>query len=90
MTHQTRDDIVTADSATESRNINPVDSRFGKRLKILRQQRNLDEIDFASRLFISVSHLRELENGSVSVTLKELDFLAKALRISIPLLLEHV
>jgi ribosome-binding protein aMBF1 (putative translation factor) len=68
----------------ESQEIN---LRFGARLSTLRTQRNLSQDELASRLQVSVSHLVDLEAGRKSVSIIDLDSLARQFKVSIAELL---
>ena len=61
-----------------------------KRVKELRIQKGIKQVDLASVVGIDDSNLRRLENNRTSPTLKTLYRIAKALQVDVADLLPHV
>jgi len=57
--------------------------RFGKRLKKLRLQKNMKQIDLAVHTGLTRSHISRLENGRAEPGLKSLEILADSFGISL-------
>jgi transcriptional regulator with XRE-family HTH domain len=67
-----------------------VNIRFGNRLRRLREESGAGAEEFASRLHMPVSRLRQMEGGGSSTSLLELYSLATALGLSVSVLLKDV
>jgi transcriptional regulator with XRE-family HTH domain len=64
--------------------------RFGQRLRKLRIQRGLSQVEIAHTFGIDCGHLSDLENGKKDVCLPMLEVLSKGFEISISELLRGV
>ena len=64
--------------------------RLGKRLRRLRQERELSQEDLAERAALDAKHLQAIEAGQANVTFASLVGLAKALGIKVAELLKGV
>lgn len=60
-----------------------IEQRFGKRVVALRAARHWTQEDLASRAGISVRSISSIENGVYSITLENIEKLAKAFGLSI-------
>jgi ribosome-binding protein aMBF1 (putative translation factor) len=64
-----------------------INLRFGARLRNLRAQRELSQVELALRLLVPVSHLIDIEAGRKSATIIDLDSFAQQFNLSIAELL---
>ena len=64
--------------------------RFGKRLKKLRLQKNMKQIDLAVDTGFTRSHISRLENGKAEPGLKSLEIFADSFEMSVSQLLKGV
>jgi len=64
--------------------------RFGKRLRELRQAQGLSQESFADRCGLDRTYISGIERGRRNVALRNIEAIAKALRISISQLTEGV
>jgi len=55
---------------------------FGLKVKALREQKNLTQIDLASKIGVDARHIRRIETGSTNTTLTLIHLLAEAFDIS--------
>jgi ribosome-binding protein aMBF1 (putative translation factor) len=67
-----------------------VSSRFGVRLRILRQQHNLTQYQMATRFGMDRSYISDVERGRKSVSLQTLEILALGLKMSLSELLRDL
>lgn len=67
-----------------------VSSRFGRRLRELRSERNLTQSDMARKFGIDRSFISDVERGRKSISLVMLDVLALGLGVSISELLSDI
>ena len=67
-----------------------VSSRFGVRLRILRQQSNLTQSQMAIRFGVDRSYISDVERGRKSVSLQTLEIFALGLKISLSELLKDL
>ncbi len=58
-----------------------VELAFGKRLRSLREEKNLTMLDLSSRIPMESSSLRRIEKGRTNTSLKTIYKLAKALEV---------
>jgi transcriptional regulator with XRE-family HTH domain len=58
-------------------------SRFGERLRKLRTDRGLTQVEFAEKLGIDRSYLADIERGNRNVSLMNIEVLAKGLGLSL-------
>ena len=57
--------------------------RFGRRLRALRVERELSQVEMAYRFGIDRGHISEMEHGKKNVCLPMLEVLAKGFRITV-------
>ncbi|MFT4112059.1 helix-turn-helix domain-containing protein [Silvibacterium sp.] len=69
---------------------NDISSRFGRRLRVLRQERRLTQAEMAKRFGIDRSYISELECGRKSVSLPTLEILAIGLGMTLSDLLRSI
>jgi DNA-binding XRE family transcriptional regulator len=62
---------------------NDVSSRFGRRLRELRQENALTQSDMARKFGIDRSYISDVERGRTSISLPILEVIALGLRISL-------
>ena len=62
---------------------NDVSSRFGRRLRELRQKNALTQSDMARKFGIDRSYISDVERGRTSISLPILEVIAMGLRISL-------
>jgi DNA-binding XRE family transcriptional regulator len=74
---------LTARDAVEPAPANDVSSRFGRRLRELRQQNALTQSDMARKFGIDRSYISDVERGRTSISLPILEVIALGLRISL-------
>ena len=67
-----------------------VNTRFGKRLRILREDAGQSQSDLGEALGVSFQQIQKYENGTTSISLNRLEELASRLRVPIVKLLEGV
>lgn len=73
----------TARDTVESAPANDVGSRFGRRLRELRQKNALTQSDMAKKFGIDRSYISDVERGRTSISLPILEVIALGLRISL-------
>lgn len=66
---------------------NDICERFGKRLKKLRLQKNMKQIDLAVHTGLTRSHISRIENGRAEPGLRSLEILAASFEMSLSQLL---
>jgi DNA-binding XRE family transcriptional regulator len=71
---------LTFDEPTLNRDIG---SRFGQRLRELRRQRNLTQLQMAKKFGIDRSFISDVERGRKSISLGLLEVIALGLRVSL-------
>ena len=64
--------------------------RFGQRLRKLRLERSLTQVEFAEKLGIDRSYLTDIERGNRNVSLINIDILAKGLGLSLAQLFKNL
>lgn len=64
--------------------------RFGQRVKQLRQQRNLTQVELAEELGFARTYLAEIETGKRNPSLDQLKALADGLKVTMVKLFEKV
>ena len=69
---------------------NDICERLGKRLKKLRLQKNMKQIDLAVDTGFTRSHISRLENGKAEPGLKSLEIFADSFEITVSQLLKGV
>ena len=69
---------------------NDVSSRFGRRLKDLRQERELTQVSMARRFGIDRSFISDVERGRKSMSLPMLEVVALGLNLSLSDLLRNI
>ena len=69
---------------------NDVSSRFGRRLKGLRNERDLTQISMARRFGIDRSFISDVERGRKSMSLPMLEVVALGLNLSLSDLLRNI
>ena len=57
--------------------------KFGKRVKAIRIKKRMSQGDVAKKLGVSISYISQIERGLENLSLKGVEQLAKALRVSI-------
>lgn len=67
--------------------LNQLNTQFGERIRTLRQQQNLSQMDLAELADLNTTYIGHLEHGTKSPTLQTLAKLANALHLSLPELL---
>lgn len=67
-----------------------ISSRFGRRVRMLRQERNLTQTEMAKRFGIDRSYISDLERGRKSISLPMLEVIALGMKISISTLFEDL
>ncbi|WP_082125336.1 helix-turn-helix domain-containing protein [Silvibacterium bohemicum] len=75
--------LVRDEAPIEDNGENDISSRFGRRLRQLRQDRCLTQTEMARRFGIDRSYISELERGRKSVSLPMLEILALGLKMSL-------
>ena len=70
-------------STVEPSPANDVSSRFGRRLRELRQKNALTQSDMARKFGIDRSYISDVERGRTSISLPILEVIAMGLRISL-------
>lgn len=60
-----------------------IQEKFGKRIKKLREKRNLSQFKFAYEIDMNVSYLATVEAGKRNISLKNIEKIAKGFDISI-------
>jgi DNA-binding XRE family transcriptional regulator len=83
---QPRSDVghgLTARNTLEPAPANDVSSRFGRRLRELRQKNALTQSDMARKFGIDRSYISDVERGRTSISLPILEVIALGLRISL-------
>jgi DNA-binding XRE family transcriptional regulator len=73
----------TAHNLVEPAPANDVSSRFGRRLRELRQKNALTQSDMARKFGIDRSYISDVERGRTSISLPILEVIALGLRISL-------
>jgi DNA-binding XRE family transcriptional regulator len=73
----------TARNTVEPVPANDVSSRFGRRLRELRQKNALTQSDMARKFGIDRSYISDVERGRTSISLPLLEVIALGLRISL-------
>jgi DNA-binding XRE family transcriptional regulator len=73
----------TARNTVEPAPANDVRSRFGRRLRELRQKNALTQSDMARKFGIDRSYISDVERGRTSISLPILEVIALGLRISL-------
>lgn len=68
-------------------NLDTIGAQFGERIRILRQQQNLSQMDLAELADLNTTYIGHLEHGTKSPTLQTLGKLSNALHLSLPELL---
>jgi DNA-binding XRE family transcriptional regulator len=69
---------------------NDVSARFGRRLRLLRQERRMTQSDMAKRFGIDRSYISAVERGHKSMTLAMLEVIALGMDITLSKLLENL
>ena len=69
---------------------NDVSARFGRRLRLLRLERQMTQLDMAKRFGIDRSYISEVERGRKSMTLAMLEVIALGMEISLSRLFENM
>jgi DNA-binding XRE family transcriptional regulator len=77
------DNGFTARNTPEPAAANDVSSRFGRRLRELRQKNALTQSDMARKFGIDRSYISDVERGRTSISLPILEVIALGLRISL-------
>lgn len=67
---------------------NSIGIALGKKIKLLRKQRNWTQLDLASKMEIEYTNLQKYENNRQGITLVYLNKLANAFEISLSELLD--
>ena len=65
-------------------------TRFGQRVRKLRQKRGLSQVEMAHRFGIDRGHISDLERGKKNVCLPMLEVLSKGFGISVSELMKGV
>jgi transcriptional regulator with XRE-family HTH domain len=65
-------------------------SRFGRRLRTLRQKHGLSQVEMAYRFGIDRGHISEMENGKKNVCLPMLEVLARGFQITVAELMKGI
>jgi transcriptional regulator with XRE-family HTH domain len=68
----------------------PLAKRFGRCVRLLRQQSNLTQVEFAERCGFYQTYLSRLERGMANPTLHAMEVIASAFNISVFELWERV
>jgi DNA-binding XRE family transcriptional regulator len=79
---------VTTSAGSELQN--DVSSRFGRRLRQLRRERELTQSNMAKKFGIDRSFISDVERGRKSISLPMLEVIALGLRISLSELFEDI
>jgi transcriptional regulator with XRE-family HTH domain len=61
---------------------------FGERIKLLRTQRNMTQLELAAKMGIEYTNLQKYENNRQGITLKYLNRMANAFEITLSELLQ--
>lgn len=69
---------------------NDVASRFGRKLRELRRERNLTQTDMAKRFGIDRSYISDVEHGKKSISLSMLEVLSLGFEVSLAELLKDI
>jgi DNA-binding XRE family transcriptional regulator len=77
------DGIQAAHNGCEQALANDVSSRFGRRLRELRQLNSMTQSDMARKFGIDRSYISDVERGRKSISLPILEVIALGLRISL-------
>ena len=64
--------------------------RFGKAVRVLRNELKISQEDFAERAGLHRTYISDLERGKRNVSLENIERLAKALNLSVSELLQRV
>lgn len=64
--------------------------RFGRRLRTLRQQHGLTQIQMAEKLGLDRSYLADVERGKRNISIMNLDVIAKGFGFTLSQLLSRV
>ena len=73
-----------------SNNQTDVSSRFGRRLKVLRRERELTQVSMARRFGIDRSFISDVELGKKSMSLPMLEIVAIGLNMTLSELLRNI
>jgi len=70
--------------------VSSIATRFGQRVRKLRQKRGLSQVEMAHRFGIDRGHISDLERGKKNVCLPMLEVLSKGFGISVSELMKGV
>jgi len=70
--------------------VSSIATRFGKRVRTLRQKRGLSQVEMAHRFGIDRGHISDLERGKKNVCLPMLEVLSKGFEITVSELMRGV
>jgi len=70
--------------------VSSIASRFGQRIRVLRQKRGLSQVEMAHRFGIDRGHISDLERGKKGVCLPMLEVLSKGFGVSVAELMRGV
>lgn len=76
--------------ASPAPRVQPVNQRFGERLRFLRRASNMTQVQLAAYLGIDRSFLSDVERGRKGMSLNFLDAVAKGFKISLSELLRDL
>ena len=81
---------VQESAPVTSPRVQPVNQRFGERLRFLRRASNMTQVQLAAYLGIDRSFLSDVERGRKGMSLNFLDAVAKGFKISLSELLRDL
>lgn len=65
-----------------------ITERFGRRVRVLRQRARLSQEEFATRYDLDRTYISGIERGKRNLALRNIDAIAKALKVSLSDLME--